>query len=106
MKRLYVSQHAIEKLLSSLVRIASDSEAVIVASNCETYCTLFCSIKDHSNNLLLCFFCSIGAPGVGRSHIKSSLLLKYPEKFAYPSPRKSLIVIEGKLGDFKYANMQ
>ncbi|XP_060792499.1 55 kDa erythrocyte membrane protein [Neoarius graeffei] len=28
----------------------------------------------------------IGAPGVGRSHIKSSLLAKYPEKFAYPVP--------------------
>uniref|UniRef100_A0A8C9TG91 55 kDa erythrocyte membrane protein n=1 Tax=Scleropages formosus TaxID=113540 RepID=A0A8C9TG91_SCLFO len=28
----------------------------------------------------------IGAPGVGRSHIKSSLLTKYLEKFAYPAP--------------------
>ncbi|KAJ7996564.1 hypothetical protein DPEC_G00238340 [Dallia pectoralis] len=28
----------------------------------------------------------IGAPGVGRSHIKSSLLTKYPEKFSYPAP--------------------
>jgi len=28
-----------------------------------------------------------GAPGVGRSHIKNSLLTKYPEKFAYPAPR-------------------
>ncbi|KAL0994137.1 hypothetical protein UPYG_G00118190 [Umbra pygmaea] len=28
----------------------------------------------------------IGAPGVGRSHIKSSLLTKYPEKFVYPAP--------------------
>ncbi|XP_064205677.1 55 kDa erythrocyte membrane protein [Anguilla rostrata] len=28
----------------------------------------------------------IGAPGVGRSHIKSTLLTKYPEKFAYPTP--------------------
>ncbi|KAK1167328.1 55 kDa erythrocyte membrane protein [Acipenser oxyrinchus oxyrinchus] len=28
----------------------------------------------------------IGAPGVGRSHIKSTLLTKYPEKFEYPSP--------------------
>ncbi|KAI4882499.1 hypothetical protein NFI96_018895 [Prochilodus magdalenae] len=28
----------------------------------------------------------IGAPGVGRSHIKSLLLTKYPEKFAYPAP--------------------
>ncbi|XP_053504271.1 55 kDa erythrocyte membrane protein [Ictalurus furcatus] len=28
----------------------------------------------------------IGAPGVGRSHIKSSLLTKYPEKFDYPAP--------------------
>ncbi|MBN3303407.1 EM55 protein, partial [Amia calva] len=28
----------------------------------------------------------IGAPGVGRSHIKSTLLSKHPQKFAYPSP--------------------
>ncbi|KAM3868668.1 55 kDa erythrocyte membrane protein [Diretmus argenteus] len=28
----------------------------------------------------------IGAPGVGRSHIKHALLTKYPEKFAYPAP--------------------
>ncbi|RVE63596.1 hypothetical protein OJAV_G00137870 [Oryzias javanicus] len=28
----------------------------------------------------------IGAPGVGRSHIKSSLLTKYSEKFSYPAP--------------------
>ncbi|MBN3270451.1 EM55 protein, partial [Polyodon spathula] len=28
----------------------------------------------------------IGAPGVGRSHIKSTLLTKYPERFEYPSP--------------------
>ncbi|XP_019714350.1 55 kDa erythrocyte membrane protein isoform X2 [Hippocampus comes] len=28
----------------------------------------------------------IGAPGVGRSHIKNSLLKKYPEKFSYPVP--------------------
>ncbi|KAM4620689.1 55 kDa erythrocyte membrane protein isoform 1-T1 [Polymixia lowei] len=28
----------------------------------------------------------IGAPGVGRSHIKNALLTKYPEKFAYPAP--------------------
>ncbi|XP_076836458.1 55 kDa erythrocyte membrane protein [Brachyhypopomus gauderio] len=27
----------------------------------------------------------IGAPGVGRSHIKCSLLTKYPEKFTYPA---------------------
>ncbi|KAM9333723.1 55 kDa erythrocyte membrane protein isoform 2-T2 [Pholidichthys leucotaenia] len=28
----------------------------------------------------------IGAPGVGRSHIKNALLTRYPEKFSYPSP--------------------
>ncbi|XP_028671925.1 55 kDa erythrocyte membrane protein [Erpetoichthys calabaricus] len=28
----------------------------------------------------------IGAPGVGRSHVKSTLLAKHPDKFAYPSP--------------------
>ncbi|KAM8897285.1 55 kDa erythrocyte membrane protein isoform 2-T2 [Spinachia spinachia] len=31
----------------------------------------------------------IGAPGVGRSHIKSALLTKYPEKFSYPAPHTS-----------------
>uniref|UniRef100_A0A8C2C0N9 Membrane protein, palmitoylated 1 n=1 Tax=Cyprinus carpio TaxID=7962 RepID=A0A8C2C0N9_CYPCA len=30
--------------------------------------------------------CEVSAPGVGRSHIKNSLLSKYPEKFAYPAP--------------------
>ncbi|KAJ3589433.1 hypothetical protein NHX12_010278 [Muraenolepis orangiensis] len=30
----------------------------------------------------------IGAPGVGRSHIKNALLSKYPERFAYPVPRR------------------
>ncbi|KAM9846728.1 55 kDa erythrocyte membrane protein isoform 2-T2 [Aulostomus maculatus] len=28
----------------------------------------------------------IGAPGVGRSHIKNALLTRYPEKFSYPAP--------------------
>uniref|UniRef100_A0A7N8XGU2 55 kDa erythrocyte membrane protein n=1 Tax=Mastacembelus armatus TaxID=205130 RepID=A0A7N8XGU2_9TELE len=28
----------------------------------------------------------VGAPGVGRSHIKNALLTKYPEKFSYPVP--------------------
>uniref|UniRef100_A0A3P8VV55 55 kDa erythrocyte membrane protein n=1 Tax=Cynoglossus semilaevis TaxID=244447 RepID=A0A3P8VV55_CYNSE len=28
----------------------------------------------------------IGAPGVGRRHIKHALLTKYPEKFSYPAP--------------------
>ncbi|KAJ8266913.1 hypothetical protein GJAV_G00136100 [Gymnothorax javanicus] len=28
----------------------------------------------------------IGAPGVGRRFVKSTLLTKYPEKFAYPTP--------------------
>ncbi|XP_060941550.1 55 kDa erythrocyte membrane protein [Limanda limanda] len=28
----------------------------------------------------------IGAPGVGRRHIKNALLTKYPDKFSYPAP--------------------
>ncbi|XP_072287390.1 55 kDa erythrocyte membrane protein [Pyxicephalus adspersus] len=31
----------------------------------------------------------IGVSGVGRSHIKNTLLTKYPERFAYPSPHTS-----------------
>lgn len=33
----------------------------------------------------------LGAPGVGRSHIKNALLTKYPEKFSYPAPRKKTL---------------
>lgn len=33
----------------------------------------------------------IGAPGVGRSHIKNALLTKYPEKFSYPVPHTTRI---------------
>ena len=31
----------------------------------------------------------LGAPGVGRRHIKNALLTKYPDKFSYPAPRKN-----------------
>ncbi|XP_061818032.1 55 kDa erythrocyte membrane protein isoform X4 [Nerophis lumbriciformis] len=33
----------------------------------------------------------IGAPGVGRSHIKNVLLTKYPEKFSYPLPHTTRV---------------
>uniref|UniRef100_A0A8C2BWF3 Membrane protein, palmitoylated 1 n=1 Tax=Cyprinus carpio TaxID=7962 RepID=A0A8C2BWF3_CYPCA len=36
--------------------------------------------------VLICGHTLFSAPGVGRSHIKNSLLSKYPEKFAYPAP--------------------
>lgn len=31
----------------------------------------------------------LGAHGVGRRHIKNTLISKYPDKYAYPIPRKS-----------------
>lgn len=30
----------------------------------------------------------LGAHGVGRRHIKNTLIAKYPDKYAYPIPRK------------------
>lgn len=30
----------------------------------------------------------LGAHGVGRRHIKNTLISKYPDKYAYPIPRK------------------
>lgn len=30
----------------------------------------------------------LGAHGVGRRHIKNTLINKYPERFSYPIPRK------------------
>lgn len=35
----------------------------------------------------------LGAPGVGRSHIKNALLTKYPDKFSYPAPRKKTLFL-------------
>ena len=37
--------------------------------------------------LLSFIFNSIGAHGVGRRHIKNTLIMSHPEKFAYPIPR-------------------
>lgn len=35
----------------------------------------------------------MGAHGVGRRHIKNTLIAKYPDKYAYPIPRKSLMFV-------------
>lgn len=32
----------------------------------------------------------LGAHGVGRRHIKNTLIAKYPDKYAYPIPRKDI----------------
>ena len=45
-----------------------------------------------------CFFA--GAHGVGRRHIKNTLINKYPERFSYPIPRKyekEILVFYGSL---------
>lgn len=34
----------------------------------------------------------LGAHGVGRRHIKNTLIAKYPDKYAYPIPRMLIIV--------------
>lgn len=34
----------------------------------------------------------LGAHGVGRRHIKNTLIAKYPDKYAYPIPRKLKIL--------------
>lgn len=34
----------------------------------------------------------LGAHGVGRRHIKNTLIAKYPDKYAYPIPRKLSII--------------
>lgn len=35
----------------------------------------------------------LGAHGVGRRHIKNTLIAKYPDKYAYPIPRMSLLLL-------------
>lgn len=41
---------------------------------------------------IVCFHClpknGLGAHGVGRRHIKNTLITKHPDRFAYPIPRK------------------
>jgi calcium/calmodulin-dependent serine protein kinase len=39
-----------------------------------------------SQSILLLFF--VGAHGVGRRHIKNTLITSQPKRFAYPIPRK------------------
>uniref|UniRef100_A0A8C2GXM5 Membrane protein, palmitoylated 1 n=1 Tax=Cyprinus carpio TaxID=7962 RepID=A0A8C2GXM5_CYPCA len=50
----------------------------------------FIKYRSHRSTTMILIFENAqlirSAPGVGRSHIKNSLLSKYPEKFAYPAP--------------------
>lgn len=51
-----------------------------------TVCCRFCVVGDPAferKTLVL-----LGAHGVGRRHIKNTLISKYPDKYAYPIPRK------------------
>jgi calcium/calmodulin-dependent serine protein kinase len=36
----------------------------------------------------------LGAHGVGRRHIKNTLIAKNPDKYAYPIPRKYIRIIK------------
>ena len=36
----------------------------------------------------------LGAHGVGRRHIKNSLISRFPEKYAYPIPRKHFLLLQ------------
>jgi calcium/calmodulin-dependent serine protein kinase len=36
----------------------------------------------------------LGAHGVGRRHIKNTLIAKNPDKYAYPIPRKYIYIIK------------
>ena len=50
-------------------------------------------------HLEICCFIA-GAHGVGRRHIKNTLINKYPERFSYPIPRKyekEILVFYGSL---------
>lgn len=50
------------------------------------YCSIIISVGDPNfqrKTLVL-----LGAHGVGRRHIKNTLISKYPDKYAYPIPRK------------------
>lgn len=40
----------------------------------------------------------LGAHGVGRRHIKNTLIAKYPDKYAYPIPRKLTLTFDPPTG--------
>lgn len=42
-------------------------------------------------NVTFFFKNDIGAHGVGRRHIKNTLITKHPDRFAYPIPRKQCL---------------
>lgn len=49
----------------------------------------FICMCGHVHYPLAITFLSAGAHGVGRRHIKNTLIAKHPNRFAYPIPRKS-----------------
>lgn len=53
---------------------------------------LACIVPEDTNAVQVLTVCSsscIGAHGVGRRHIKNTLITKHPDRFAYPIPRKT-----------------
>lgn len=50
------------------------------------YCVYVCFYDEYVQNILYSLL--IGAHGVGRRHIKNTLITKHPDRFAYPIPRK------------------
>lgn len=46
----------------------------------------------HFSKILFIYFFPLGAHGVGRRHIKNTLITSHPNKFAYPIPRKYILL--------------
>lgn len=83
MRRLFSSLRLSGKLLCSSVSLTQHSQW---AWSMLRYQLRFGSTFSNSSSSLK--YLIIGAPGVGRRHIKNALLTKYPEKFSYPVPRE------------------
>lgn len=49
----------------------------------------------------------LGAHGVGRRHIKNTLISKYPDKYAYPIPREyNELIFWCRIPDFSISSLQ
>lgn len=56
---------------------------VIILISCDLFLSLTAGDPAYQRKTLVL----LGAHGVGRRHIKNTLIAKYPDKYAYPIPR-------------------
>lgn len=73
--------------------LTADGDALVMfdIQRCQSFRRVSVSILFSHLYFFLFFVFFEGAHGVGRRHIKNTLIAKHPDRFAYPIPRKDVL---------------